>query len=149
MNSGELDLKMRRKVSVAPPDAAADRVAAWAGGAAKPHAATTPAEAPASETIQVSRIERAREVLISSIRCAMLASGLRPARGLLPAAKREALPMTSRQEDHNAAAPARPANGRAPRPARRPHRRPPGAPPLPPAHRPRTAPAACRRYANP
>src|SRR6267143_6210368 len=81
MNSGELDLKMRRKVSVAPPDAGADRIAALAVGGAQPSAATTPAEVQASETTQVSRIERAREVLISSIRCAMLASGLRPARG--------------------------------------------------------------------
>jgi len=79
MNSGELDLNMRRNVSVAPPDAGADRIAALAVGVAKTPAATTPAEVQASETTQISRIERAREVLILFIRCAMQASGLRPA----------------------------------------------------------------------
>jgi len=80
MNSGELDLKMRRNVSVAPLDAGAGRIAALVVGAAKPRAATTPAEVQASETTQVSRIERAREVLILFIRCAMHAGGLRLAR---------------------------------------------------------------------
>jgi hypothetical protein len=79
MNSGELDLKMRRNVSVAPPDAG-DRIAALAVRVAKPPAATTPAQVQASETTQVSRIERAREVLIFFIRCAMQTGGLRLAR---------------------------------------------------------------------
>src|SRR5690349_18224395 len=149
MNSGELDLKMRRKVSVAPPDAGADRVAAWALGAAKPHTATTPAEVQANEATQVSRIERARDVLILFIRCAMQTGGLRSAQELLPAAKRVASSAvwltTSRREGHNAAAPAPPANGRAPPPGRRPRRPAPASPSWRAAREPSTAFAACQR----
>src|SRR5260370_31058212 len=96
MNSGELDLKMRRNVNVAPAEAGADRIAALAGSGAKPPAATTPAEVQASETTQVSRIERARGVLILFIRCSMHASGLRLPPEYVPPAQYPVSPPPSR-----------------------------------------------------
>src|SRR5260221_11201716 len=87
MNSGELDLKMRRNVSLAPADAGAERIVTLAPSAATPSAATKLAELQASETTQVSRIERPREVLIVSIRCAMPGFALRLSREMPPAVK--------------------------------------------------------------
>src|ERR1700736_4069199 len=108
MNSGELDLKMRRKVSLAPADAGSDRIASLAPSEAKSPATTKPAEVQANETTQVSRIKRAREVLIVSIRCAMQVVALRLVRGQHPAARREISRAISGQAGCSVLAPARP-----------------------------------------
>src|SRR5258708_12652122 len=128
MNSGELDLKMRRNVSLAPADAGAERIVTLAPSAATPSAATKLAELQASETTQVSRIERAREVLIVSIRCAMQGVALRLAREMLPAVKREVSRAISGQPGYSVPPPARPPT----RPAQPPPHPPPHpAPPFP------------------
>src|ERR1700682_1756457 len=111
INSGVLDLKMRRKVSLAPLDAGAGRIAPLAVGETGAVAKPKRAEAPASQTTQVSRTERVKEVLFVSIRCGMQLLALRFARELLPMAKRAISPAISRQEGRSAAALAPPVNG--------------------------------------
>src|SRR5260370_36172975 len=145
MNSGELDLKTRRNVSLAPADAGADRIAPLAPSAPTPPAATKPTEPQASETTRVSRIQRARKVLIVSIRCAMRVVALRPAREMLPAVKREVSRAISGQAGYSVPAPARPADGRAQRRAHQPRQRAPAFPSWIAARAPSTASAACPR----
>src|SRR5258705_13277672 len=83
MNSGVLDLKIRRNVSFAPVDAGAERIAPLAAGEEKAPAVKKAAEAQASEIAQDSRIERGKKVLIVSIRWVKEGIALRFAQGSL------------------------------------------------------------------
>src|SRR5258706_8821056 len=145
MNSGVLDLKMRRNVSLAPVDAGAERIAPLAAGEEKAPAVTKAAEAQASEIAQDSRIERVTEVLIVSIRCVKQVIALRFAQGSLARATRGVLRAISRLGDRSAGVPARPANGKAQRPRRPRRRRAPAFPSWTAMRGPSIASAACPR----
>src|SRR5258708_30311883 len=115
MNSGVLDLKIRRNVNLAP---------SAAGSECNPPVKAMTACAQGSESRQVNRKERIKEVLIVSIRCVKKVVALRSARELQPRAPREISRRTTtwRQEGHNAGALAPPANDTSREPAHRPHR---------------------------
>src|SRR3977135_4439578 len=122
MNSGVLDLKTRRNVNLAP---------SAAGAECNPPVKAITACAQGSESRQVNRKERIREVLIVSIRCVKKVVALRSARELQPRVPGEISRRTAtwRQEGHNAGALAPPANDTSRWPAHRPHRPAPAFPP--------------------
>src|SRR5258706_15965561 len=123
MNSGVLDLKTRRKISFAPADAGAERIASLAAGAGKAPAPTTAADAPAGGIVQVSRTARGTEAFIVSIGCVKQAFAVRFPQGALAMARRGASRAILRLGGRSAGVSAPPANGRAPRPTRPRHRR--------------------------
>src|SRR5712672_4602410 len=112
MNSGVLDLKTRRKVNLGPADAGVGAVNSRATGEEKASERGKMEGVHASESRQVKRKERIREVLIVSIRCVKKVVALRSARELQPRVPREISRRraTWRQEGHNAGALAPPAN---------------------------------------
>src|SRR5258708_485487 len=116
MNSGVLDLKTRRNVSLAPAAAGAVHVALPAARTAKAPALTRAADAPASVIVQVSRTARIREALIVSIGCAQQVFALRFAKELPARATRGASRAISGLGDRSVGALAPPANGKGPRP---------------------------------
>src|ERR1700682_648071 len=144
MNSGLLDLKTRRNVSLVPVDVGVERGAALVRGEAKALEPTKAAETAVSKIPEASRIERVTEVLIVSIRCVKQVFALRFAWGLRPAATHVASRGTSRLGGCSAGAPAPPANGKAPQPTRRRHRRAPASRSWTAMREPSTASAACR-----
>src|SRR5690348_10951020 len=97
MNSGELDLKTRWKVSFAPLDAGAERIPIVITGAARATSLTKPVEAPASGATQISKTERSTEFLIVSVGCGIRAFALRFAESSAARATREALRAISGQ----------------------------------------------------
>lgn len=94
MNSGELDLKMRRNVSLAPVDAATEPGAPFSTGEAKVSLMKA-TDAHASGIVQVSRTARITEAFIVWIGCVKQAFALRFAQDSPAHATRAASPAIS------------------------------------------------------